>query len=299
MRTRRTHTAIERTTRACRTFVLEKSCSWFRSTFRTTPGEYLTPRRPKSWRILVAPRETPPPIVHRARMDHSGHAHQMMGGGMSGDGGGGHAMTGMTGMPVAFEWGHRVTLFSHAWATETGFEYCVALAGIFLLCLAQEQLYYFRTTVRVGERPAASEDLSAPIVPKPYRCESPAKEPATMTNYPWTRGCTEPTDRSLTPSIPLSSQRSRSEATRGGYCTLRLESRVELPHHARGDDVQRRFVRHRRMRFESRAFFGAVQAPRAGAGILGGMPPRGLEQPGSGTWTERARARRTERYDSL
>ena len=45
--------------------------------------------------------------------------------------------------------------------------------------------------------------------------------------------------------------------------------------------------------------FWAVQAPRAGAGILGGMPPRGLEQPGSGTWTERARARRTERYDSL
>ena len=72
------------------------------------------------------------------------------------------------------------------------------LAGIFLLCLAQEQLYYFRTTVRVGERPAASEDLSAPIVPKPYRCESPAKEPATMTNYPWTRGCTEPrTNRPL------------------------------------------------------------------------------------------------------
>ena len=32
-------------------------------------------------------------------------------------------------MPVSFEWGTKVTLFNDAWATETSFEYVMALVG--------------------------------------------------------------------------------------------------------------------------------------------------------------------------
>jgi hypothetical protein len=51
-----------------------------------------------------------------------------------------------------------------------GFQYLVALVGVFTLCIAQERLFYFRTSLRLGEGVFAREDLSAPIVPKPYRC---------------------------------------------------------------------------------------------------------------------------------
>ena len=79
-------------------------------------------------------------------MDHMNHMNH--GGGLKGAtmrlaGGMGHSMKGM---PVAFEWGHRVTLFFDGWATETSFDYVVALFGLFLLCVAQEQLYHFRTS---------------------------------------------------------------------------------------------------------------------------------------------------------
>ena len=67
------------------------------------------------------------------------HAHHE--GMMHGDSGA--AMGGMSGgMPVAFDWGTRVTLFFHSWATETTLDYLVALIGVFLLCVAQEHLFY-------------------------------------------------------------------------------------------------------------------------------------------------------------
>jgi copper transporter 1 len=72
------------------------------------------------------------------------------------------------GMPVAFDFGCEVTLFFDAWATSTAFQYLVALVGVFTLCIAQERLFYFRTSLRLGEGVFAREDLSAPIVPKPY-----------------------------------------------------------------------------------------------------------------------------------
>ena len=98
-------------------------------------------------------------------MDHAHHEGMM-------HGHGGAAMGSMSGgMPVAFDWGTRVTLFFHSWATETTLDYLVALIGVFLLCVAQEHLFYFRTSLRLGEgAPARDADLSAPIVPKPYKC---------------------------------------------------------------------------------------------------------------------------------
>ena len=105
-------------------------------------------------------------------MDHMNHMNHMNhGGGLRGhdasDGGGmGHSMKGM---PVAFEWGHRVTLFFDGWATETSFDYVLALFGLFLLCVAQEQLYHFRTSLRMSRQEEQPGDLSAPIVPKPFR----------------------------------------------------------------------------------------------------------------------------------
>ena len=96
------------------------------------------------------------------------HAHHE--GMMHGDSGA--AMGGMSGgMPVAFDWGTRVTLFFISWETETTFDYLVALIGVFLLCVAQEHLFYFRTSLRLGEgAPARDVDHSAPILPKPYKC---------------------------------------------------------------------------------------------------------------------------------
>jgi|TARA_B110000977_G_scaffold192160_1_gene265297 hypothetical protein len=105
-------------------------------------------------------------------MNHNHHDHAGAMGMMSGDGAGGE-MGGMRaggGMPVAFDFGCEVTLFFDAWATSTAFQYLVALVGVFTLCIAQERLFYFRTSLRLGEGVFAREDLSAPIVPKPYRC---------------------------------------------------------------------------------------------------------------------------------
>ena len=63
-------------------------------------------------------------------MEHAHHEGMM-------HGHGGAAMGSMSGgMPVAFDWGTRVTLFFHSWATETTLDYLVALIGVFLLCLS-------------------------------------------------------------------------------------------------------------------------------------------------------------------
>ena len=69
------------------------------------------------------------------------------------------------GMPVAFVWDTKVTLYRPEWATETTFQYLVALVGVFALCVAQEGLHSFRTayTISPGE-------LTTPILPKPHKC---------------------------------------------------------------------------------------------------------------------------------
>ena len=103
---------------------------------------------------------------HMNHMNHMNHGGGLRGHDASGGGGMGHSMKGM---PVAFEWGHRVTLFFDGWATETSFDYVVALFGLFLLCVAQEQLYHFRTSLRMSRQEEQPGDLSAPIVPKPFR----------------------------------------------------------------------------------------------------------------------------------
>jgi len=79
-----------------------------------------------------------------------------MGGGMSG------------GMPVAFVWNTRVTLFHAAWETETTFTYLCALLGVFALCILQERLFYFRTsyTISPGHTPG---DLTTPILPRLHK----------------------------------------------------------------------------------------------------------------------------------
>jgi solute carrier family 31 (copper transporter), member 1 len=107
-------------------------------------------------------------------MDHSHH----FGGEMAGGSGSGRGMHGggmhMKGMPVAFEWGHRVTLYFDSWATETHFEYLVALLFMFSLCVMQEGLYYLRTLppkVR-AQTTEEIEGVTAPILPRPYK--SPA-----------------------------------------------------------------------------------------------------------------------------
>ena len=77
----------------------------------------------------------------------------------------------MHGMPVAFEWGHRVTLYFDSWATETHFEYIVALLFMFTLCVMQEGLYYLRTLppkVR-AQTTEEIEGVTAPILPAPYK----------------------------------------------------------------------------------------------------------------------------------
>lgn len=104
-------------------------------------------------------------------MDHSHHyGGEMAGGGDSGGGGGMHNMH-MHGMPVAFEWGHRVTLYFDSWATETHFDYIVALLFMFTLCVMQEGLYYLRTLppkVR-AQTTEEIEGVTAPILPAPYK----------------------------------------------------------------------------------------------------------------------------------
>ena len=65
-------------------------------------------------------------------MNHEHHGGMM--GAMEGSGGDMGGMPG--GMPVAFDWGIRVTLFFDSWATETAFDCLVALVGVFLLCIA-------------------------------------------------------------------------------------------------------------------------------------------------------------------
>ena len=122
-------------------------------------------------------------------MDHAQH-----GGMMHGDSG---AMGGMSGggMPVAFDWSTRVTLFFHSWATETTFDYLVALIGVFLLCVAQEHLFYFRTSLRLSEGAAARDaNISAPIVPKPYTCVPGSSFRTGVLRFPLRRFRTE--DRS-------------------------------------------------------------------------------------------------------
>ena len=107
-------------------------------------------------------------------MDHSHHFGGEMAGG-SGSGGGMHGGgMHMKGMPVAFEWGHRVSLYFDSWATETHFEYLVALLFMFSLCVMQEGLYYLRTLppkVR-AQTTEEIEGVTAPILPRPYK--SPA-----------------------------------------------------------------------------------------------------------------------------
>ena len=120
------------------------------------------------------------------------HAHHE--GMMHGDSGA--AMGGMSGgMPVAFDWGTRVTLFFHSWETETTFDYLVALIGVFLLCVAQEHLFYFRTSLRLSEGAAARDaNISAPIVPKPYTCVPGSSFRTGVLRFPLRRFRTE--DRS-------------------------------------------------------------------------------------------------------
>ena len=75
-------------------------------------------------------------------------------------------MGGMTGgMPVAFVWDTRVTLYHHSWSTETTFQYTLALCGVFVLCVMQEALYYFRTSYRISTTNINSVDAMAPLVP--------------------------------------------------------------------------------------------------------------------------------------
>ena len=224
---------------------------------------------------------------HMNHMNHMNHGGGLRGHDASGGGGMGHSMKGM---PVAFEWGHRVTLFFDGWATETSFDYVLALFGLFLLCVAQEQLYHFRTSLRMSRQEEQPGDLSAPIVPKPFRYV-PHSRVLQLLNSP---------PHHALPPRPASSQRPERQATSGRHGLVRSESRVELPDHARGDDVQRWDLPHRGFRHDVRAFFGSVQAPRRrGAGLFGGMPARGLDSPVSGTWTERRRARPNPEYNSL
>ena len=92
--------------------------------------------------------------------------------GGGGDGGGG-GMGGMGGgMPVAFVWDTKVTLYYQSWSTETTFEYIVALVGVFALCVAQEGLYCFRTAYTISPVGQTPSELTTPILPKPYKCVS-------------------------------------------------------------------------------------------------------------------------------
>lgn len=126
---------------------------------------------PHSDRFNIPPFPRVEIITERARLGVLAMNHEHHGGMMGAMEGSGGDMGGMPGgMPVAFDWGIRVTLFFDSWATETAFDYLVALVGVFLLCIAQEHLFYFRTSLRLGEGVPMREDLSAPIVPKPYRC---------------------------------------------------------------------------------------------------------------------------------
>ena len=238
-------------------------------------------------------------MVRVRAMEHAHHE-----GMMHGDSGA--AMGGMSGgMPVAFDWGTRVTLFFHSWATETTFDYLVALIGVFLLCIAQEHLFYFRTSLRLSEgAPARDADLSAPIVPKPYKCVPGSSFRNGVLRSPL-RGFRL---RSVCPSrarVPLASsrfsdgspvlrfsnsQRADRAPARRGDVPVRREPRVELPHHAGGDVVQRRCVYLGARRAERGAFFVRVKAPhRRGGGYLGGLPPRVLAPHAPGALTRRSR----------
>lgn len=238
-------------------------------------------------------------LVRVRAMEHAHHE-----GMMHGDSGA--AMGGMSGgMPVAFDWGTRVTLFFHSWETETTFDYLVALIGVFLLCVAQEHLFYFRTSLRLGEgAPARDVDHSAPILPKPYKCVPGSSLRVGVLRSPLRR--LRPTG--VCPSrarVPLARsrfsdrhsvlgssnpQRADRAPARRGDVPVRREPRVELPHHAGGDVVQRRRVFLGARRAERRAFFVRVKAPhRRGGGDLGGLPPRVLAPHAPGALTRRSR----------
>ena len=61
-----------------------------------------------------------------------------------------------------------------------------------------------------------------------------------------------------------------------GHGPLRPQSLFVVPHHAGGDDVQRRGFLHRGAGTERGPFFGQVQAPdRHGARVVGGLLHRG------------------------
>eukprot|EP00227_Mantoniella_beaufortii_P011666 CAMPEP_0197577306 /NCGR_PEP_ID=MMETSP1326-20131121/1992_1 /TAXON_ID=1155430 /ORGANISM="Genus nov. species nov., Strain RCC2288" /LENGTH=191 /DNA_ID=CAMNT_0043140361 /DNA_START=58 /DNA_END=632 /DNA_ORIENTATION=+ len=128
----------------------------------------------------------------------------MSGGGMDHGGGG----MKMRGMPVAFEWGTKVTLYNDAWVTESSFQYVVALLGVFALCLLQEGLFYFRTsyTISPGAGTTAG-DLTTPILAQGV-------------------------------------QGARNEAAHLRDGDVRPEPSYLVSHHAGGDDVQRRAVPH-------------------------------------------------------
>lgn len=111
-------------------------------------------------------------------MDHMDHGMGGSGGGGGGggvDGGDGGGIGG--GMPVAFVWNTKVTLYRESWATETTFEYLMALVGVFALCMAQEGLYYFRTAYTISPTGQTPGELTTPILPKPYKCVSCAIPP--------------------------------------------------------------------------------------------------------------------------
>ena len=72
-------------------------------------------------------------------------------------------------MPVAFEWGNKVTLFNDAWSTETSLQYVLALLGVFALCLLQEGLFYFRTSYNISPSRQTPGELTTPILPRAFR----------------------------------------------------------------------------------------------------------------------------------
>ena len=111
-------------------------------------------------------------------MDHMHHdmGGSSMGGAEGGGGDGGGSGSGMGGgMPVAFVWDTKVTLYHQSWSTETTFEYLVALVGVFALCVAQEGLYCFRTAYTISPVGQTPGELTTPILPKPYKCVSRAQ----------------------------------------------------------------------------------------------------------------------------
>ena len=191
--------------------------------------------------------------------------------------------------------------------TETTFDYLVALIGVFLLCVAQEHLFYFRPPCDSAKWSRPREDVDPPRPSCPSRTSaSPARLSASGCCVPPFAVFDRPT--SVCPSrarVPLARSRfsdrppssvprtrsvptARQRAAGTFLYGANLASSYLIM--AGGDVVQRRRVFLGARRAERRAFFVCVKAPhRRGGGDLGGLPPRVLAPHAPGALTRRSR----------